>query len=368
MTLIESVIEEIHKREFQFVSGLVGAIDEDTKPYAEQMNRMRTTGFMRTIAMWYANGLRQRFPDGVFPVDTNEDEIFEEDLTDDLGYVHVTEANIDFFSPYLIDYIVEDILARPDFICIGGVREDGYTWGVMVLRIDEQTHMAENVWLYTSPSLRGFGKGRDVLQFANLILKKAGVKSIYNFITDQKNTTTASEIREKYAGQDVFFDTITEHFVSIPYTTMYEKLGDNIPNKESCLLLDEVPDYYITNHLDTCEPSVQKRLNHYIEEAGDIISAFDESSCVIYKDGQIKGVLLAVPREDEKGTVLLLLHATDAAIMAAAMSFSIERARRKYGDDGYLSLALLNGMGKRLGEFYKIEDSWIKIYAIGRNL
>jgi len=367
MTLKNRVIDEVKKRESLPGGGLVGPMDPYTEPESEQMERMITSGFMRTAARWYSNTIRARFPDGILPVDTDIDAVYQEDLEDDCSYMLVTPDTIDYFRPYLLDAIIEDVNTRSDFICVGGVKTDGYTYGAMVIRVDE-CGISEIVWAYISPQMRGLGKGDDMSQYTKLILKEAGVKSVYNIFADYRSTTTEQELKEKYAGQNVFFDTITEHFVSIPYSVVQEKFSNVTVHKESCLLLDEIPDYFITEHLDTSEESLKKRINYFIEEAGRVEGAFDESSCVIYEDGKLKSMLLTVPREDGKGTVMILLHTVDASYMAATISFSIERAIRAYGEDGYLTIALLNGMGKSLGEFFAIDDSWVRVYAAGRNL
>jgi len=342
--------------------------NNDFAPYSRQTDLISKTGYWYEMCQWYSNryDITHGKSEGRKIADVNF-ELTEEN--EEFSLCEVDNASLGYFDALipgsLIKYIKGNKKAASEIRLLGVVNAKMEACGLIAVRIREKS-ACEIVWIYLVDELRHRGLGRLLLAGAYKLIEEAEGKEIYFLSGHPKTQEDTTSISRLSKHLNCSTEVVTEHFVAVSIDRFLVNFSD-VGGCEDCFYLYEVPSEMIDHYLDTFEDADRERMNglrRSRSHGGEILpyfKAFSKESCVFVKNGKITGMLLYVEREDRRGLVLVAMKSKDQACLAKMMNFSIESAKRTYGADGWLTFAALNGIGKAMGGYYKIDDEWIRV-------
>ena len=275
----------------------------------------------------------------------------------DFQYFPITEKELSFFEPLLPenrwDYMEDD----GELLFIGAADGEGVPAGILVLCVYRE-YLAQLLHIFVRPSLRRQGLGKGMLDFVLPVLKNAGIKVLHTIAAKSKEGEGQEDLLSFLDSFGAGYRMITDHMVSLPAKGVLRKLPSS---GKHCAYMETVPESDLEQALMQEEADIFGRVYYFVERGGGTITqACDPVSCVYRENGEIVGMMFFVPRVDKKGTVLIFMKGKDARCLYDMFSFSAHKAIEEYGEEGIISFAAVNNIGKEMGQLFKNMGLWLQ--------
>ncbi len=212
----------------------------------------------------------------------------------------ITEKNEEYFRPFLNDMAKH---SSPAMLRLGITDDDGNVAGAIGAMVDHSSIEIESLYVLEDFRRQGYGS-RLVLELEELALNSGEYSSLSVSMFDDDGMEEFFES----LGFDIF-DGIVMYYVMLGEVFRSEKL-------RQYLLKSDIEGIYAISDLGSAE---KKKLYRYLTMIGMPLRGYydPEWSTVTVGDGEINGVMLAVPCDDE---IKVIAQSMDSAHYKKAIS------------------------------------------------
>jgi len=250
---------------------------------------------------------------------------------------------------------------------LGASDGDDMACGCAALRI-RRGGQCELLWLYVAEEARHQGCAVALMRRISYELSEAMATGVYFLAGSRKQEEETGSVVRLFGRLGCMDRIVTEHIVTVTFDRFLQNFGQ-VTGVDSCYYLTELPSGIMEDFLGEYSEAdrkrainFQRRIEH--EKGGatlPIEEAFEPESCICIEKGRPAGMLLFTRREDGRGIVLVSMKAKNQVYMAKMLTFAVSRARNRYGEYGRLTFAALNGVGETMGNFFGVEEEWIRV-------
>ncbi len=272
------------------------------------------------------------------------------------NYLPLKATSLNAFLP-LIDEETRKLLMEKHLL-LGAVTSAGKACGIMALDLYPEG-FANVIYLYVSEGERKKGCASGMLSYVSPFLLAAGIHTLYFTLAQKKAGEGEPGLMGFLDAHKAEYTSLTNHLVSVPAKSVAKKLH---AKSKQCIPLRMVPEHLIKDAVRHAGMLMYGRILYFAGENTEGLGyAFDPASSAIIREGRITGLLLFIPRQDKKGTVLVFMLSETAEDLAEMFSYAARSTEDFYGEDSCITFAPDNGFGKRMGLLFEDQGTWLKL-------